>query len=86
MTDVSISPVGRSNVDICAGRGHAATGLAGWLGLASRADLRTHGAVDRLFHRPAGHALHGVPKADSCSAEKGNRYSVTSSDLAICST
>src|SRR5262249_46566797 len=24
-----------------------------------RADLRNHGAVDRLFHRPAGYALHG---------------------------
>lgn len=35
MTDVSISPVGRRNVDTCAGRGHAATGLAGWLGLAA---------------------------------------------------
>ena len=35
MTDVSISPVGRRNVDTCAGRGHAASGLARWLGLAA---------------------------------------------------
>jgi hypothetical protein len=35
MTDVSISPVGRRNVETCAGRGHAASGLAGWLGLAA---------------------------------------------------
>ena len=35
MTDVSFSPIGRRNVDTCAGRGHAATGLAGWLGLAA---------------------------------------------------
>jgi hypothetical protein len=35
MTDVSISPVGRRNVDTCTGRGHAASGLAGWLGLAA---------------------------------------------------
>lgn len=35
MTDVSISPAGRRNVDICAGRGHTASGLAGWLGLAA---------------------------------------------------
>lgn len=35
MTDVSISPVGRRNVDTCAGRGHPTTGLAGWLGLAA---------------------------------------------------
>ena len=32
MTDVSTSPVGRR---ICTGRGPAATGLAGWLGLAA---------------------------------------------------
>src|SRR5262245_51991359 len=35
MTDVSISPIGHRNVDTCAGRGHAATGLAFWLGLAA---------------------------------------------------
>jgi hypothetical protein len=35
MTDVSISPVGRRNVDTCAGRGHAASGLARRLGLAA---------------------------------------------------
>ena len=35
MTGVSISPVGRRNVDTCAGRGHPTTGLAGWLGLAA---------------------------------------------------
>ena len=33
MTDVSISPVGRQNVDTCIGGGDAAPGLAGWLGL-----------------------------------------------------
>ena len=35
MTDVSISPVGRRNVDACAGRGHAASRLVRWLGLAA---------------------------------------------------
>ena len=35
MTDVSISPFGRRNVDTCAGRGHAASGLASGLGLAA---------------------------------------------------
>jgi hypothetical protein len=35
MTDVSISPVRRRNVDICAGCGHVAAGLAVWLGLAA---------------------------------------------------
>ena len=35
MTDVSIYPVGRRNVETFAGRGHAATSLAGWLGLAA---------------------------------------------------
>jgi hypothetical protein len=35
MTDVSISPVGRRNVDTCAGRGHAASGLARWFDLAA---------------------------------------------------
>ena len=32
----------------------------GWLArFRRRADFRIHGAVDRLFQRPAGHALHG---------------------------
>src|SRR5262249_50329216 len=46
-TDASMSPVMRHDVETCAGGGHPALGA------------RTHGAVDRLFHRPAGHALHG---------------------------
>jgi hypothetical protein len=32
---MSISPVGLGNLDTCAGRGHAASGPAGWLGLAA---------------------------------------------------
>ena len=35
MADMSISAVGRRNLDPCAGRGHAASGPAGWLGLAA---------------------------------------------------
>jgi hypothetical protein len=35
MTDVSMSPVLRHDVETCAGGGHAAPGAAGWLGLAA---------------------------------------------------
>jgi|SRR5689334_20814777 hypothetical protein len=35
MTDMSISPVGLRNLDTRAGRGHAASGPDGWLGLAA---------------------------------------------------
>ena len=35
MTDVSISPVVRHDVETCAGGGRAASGAAGWLGLAA---------------------------------------------------
>ena len=35
MTDVSLSPVVRHDVETCAGGGHAASGAAGWLGLAA---------------------------------------------------
>jgi hypothetical protein len=39
MSDMSISPVGLRNLDTCAGRGHAASGPAGWLGLAAAPTL-----------------------------------------------
>jgi hypothetical protein len=35
MTDVSMSPVVRHDVDNCAGGGRATSGVAGWLGLAA---------------------------------------------------
>ena len=35
MTDVSMSPVVRHDVETCAVGGHAASGAAGWLGLAA---------------------------------------------------
>jgi hypothetical protein len=35
MTDVSMSPVVRYDVETCAGGGHATPGAAGWLGLAA---------------------------------------------------
>ncbi len=35
MTDVSMSPVVHHDVEACAGSGHAASGAAGWLGLAA---------------------------------------------------
>jgi hypothetical protein len=35
MTDVSMSPVVRYDVETCAGGGRAASGAAGWLGLAA---------------------------------------------------
>src|SRR5262245_3301756 len=35
MTDVSMSPVVRHDVETCAGSGHAAPGVARWLGLAA---------------------------------------------------
>ena len=35
MTDVSVSPVVRHDVETCAGGGRAASGAAGWLGLAA---------------------------------------------------
>jgi hypothetical protein len=34
-TDVSMSPVVRHDIETCAGGGHAASGAAGWLGLAA---------------------------------------------------
>src|SRR5262245_42094365 len=35
MTDLPMSPVARHGVETCAGGGHAASGAAGWLGLAA---------------------------------------------------
>jgi hypothetical protein len=35
MTEVSMSPVARRDVETCAGGNHAAPGVAGWLGLAA---------------------------------------------------
>jgi hypothetical protein len=35
MTDMSMSPVMRHDVETCAGGGHAASGAASWLGLAA---------------------------------------------------
>jgi hypothetical protein len=35
MTDMSMSPVVGHDVETCAGGGHAASGAAGWLGLAA---------------------------------------------------
>jgi hypothetical protein len=35
MTDISMSPVVRDDIEACAGGGHAASGAAGWLGLAA---------------------------------------------------
>src|SRR4029453_12915314 len=49
MTDVSISPVRRRNVDICAGCGHAAAGLAVWLRLAPPPALKPRGPWSRFF-------------------------------------
>jgi len=57
MTKLSMSPVVPHDVETCAGS--AATG-AGWLARPRRrADFRNNGAVEWLFQRPAGHALHG---------------------------
>jgi hypothetical protein len=35
MADVSMPPVARHDADICVASGHAAPGVAGWLGLAA---------------------------------------------------
>jgi hypothetical protein len=53
MTDVSMSPVGRHDGETCVGGGHAASGAAGWLGLAAAPTFAVMALWTGLF---AGHA------------------------------
>jgi hypothetical protein len=63
MNDVSMSPVVRHDVETCAGGGSAASGAAGWLGLAAAPTFAVMALWTGLFSGQSD--MLGMPMQDS---------------------